>query len=871
MKRLLLFAALLGGTKGVYAQDCDAIAPPYTQDFEAVTAPNPPECTTFFSTGLAATWGTANNPGNGFTTGTLQYTGNSLQADTWFFTRALELETGKAYRLTFTYGNDSETTTEKLTVAYGAIASAAGMTNNINNYNAITGATATTVSIGPLYITEGGTYYFGFKANSEASQGKLFVDNISIVPWVCETVNNLKATDVTTNSATITWEAVTGGESVQFQQTSLVLYGEEPVTTGPTTGGLFKELADLTPGTTYTASVRTFCSGTWGEWESINFTTPVCNEVASIPYTQDFETATTPGIPACNLALAGETGGNWATANAPGSGFTTKALTYAATDETADAWFFTQGFELEAGGHYKVSYTYGNNGATAENLSVALVRAPGPIWATTFFAQHTGITGATPVNYVHGSPFSINEENAGVYYLAFRATSAASQGSLFVDNIKVDEWTCGEPAAITVTDVTASAATVTWTAPVGDVIMGYFYAYNTTGETPVDFDMNPGATLNLENLEANTTYYVFVKSFCGPIIGEWAEPVSFTTDFCDVVAGIPYIQDFETATTPEIPECNLGLAGETGGSWATANAPGSGFTSKTLTYATTDETADAWFFTQGFELEAGGHYKVSYTYGNNGATTEGLSVALVTSPTPAGAANPFAQHNGITGGTPVTYVHGNPFTMNENNAGVYYLAFHATSAAAQGSLFVDNIKVEEWTCTAPSAITATDITTTTANITWVAPDDSVVLGYFYAYNTTGETPTEFTMNPGATLSLDELEPGTTYYVFVKSFCGPVIGEWAAPVTFTTQELVGITDVAFNGLAVYPNPSHNNITISNAQQIDSAALYNVAGQQVLQQSINATTGKIQLQQLPAGVYLLTLQAGNATKTIKVIKQ
>jgi Secretion system C-terminal sorting domain/Fibronectin type III domain len=614
MKRLLLLAALLGGAKGLYAQDCEAVSPPYSLDFETITTPALPECTVA-TTASANNWVTAAAPGNGFTSNVLQYSAATDVANAWFFTTGLELEAGKAYRITFTYGNDSESAIEKLTVAYGATATAAGMTHNINSYNAITGAEPVTISVGPVYIAESGINYFGFKANSDASQGNLYLDDISIVPWVCETVNNLTAANVTTNSATLTWDAVTGGESVQFQQVSVVAYGQDPSASSPTTGDLFKNLADLTPGTTYTASVRTFCSGTWGDWESINFTTPVCNEVATIPYILDFETATTPDVPACSLALAGETGGNWATANAPGNGFTSKTLTYVATNETADAWYFTPGFQLDAGGHYKISYTYGNNGATAENLSVALVRGPAPLWATSF----------------------------------------------------------------------------------------------------------------------------------------------------------------------------------------------------------------------------------------------------------------FGVHNGITGGEAVNYVHGNSFSIGENGAGVYYLAFHVTSEASQGSLFIDNIKVEEWTCTAPSAITATDVTTTTATVTWVAPEDSVVMGYFYAYNTTGETPTDFVMNPGATLNLTDLEPGTTYYLFVKSFCGPVIGEWAQPVTFTTEELVGIQDVALSSLTVYPNPSHNTITISSAQQIDSAALYNVTGQQVLQTSINNTTAQLQLQQLQAGVYMLKVQAGAATKTIKVIKQ
>jgi hypothetical protein len=588
---------------------------------------------------------------------------------------------------------------------------------------------------------------------------------------------------------------------------------------------------------------------------------------ASVPYTLDFESATPPSIPECTIISTGQSGGNWATRIAPGNGFTTNALAYNAISTAADAWFFTKGIQLEAGSHYKISYKYGNDGSTTESLTSYLVTSTDSNNAGGSLASHPEITGGTPVSFVFGNAISVPV--SGVYYLAFHATSAASQGSLFVDDISIKPWTCDEPTAITAGAITSTSATITWTAPAESLPIGYFYAINTTGTTPDDFTMVPSTTLNLTELLPATTYYFFIKGFCGAVIGDWAAPVVFTTPACNTVATVPYLQDFESATVPGIPACNIAHAGQTGGNWATQAAPGSGFTSNALAYTATNDAADAWFFTQGVQLEAGSYYKISYTYGNSGTTTEGLTTYLVTSPGSHAAVNPLATHPEITGGAPVNFVFGNAISVA--TSGVYYLAFRATSAATQGSLFVDNISIAPWTCDVPTAINAGEVTQTSAIITWTAPADSLPLGYFYAVSTTNTPPADFIMSPTATVTLNDLEPGTTYYFFIKSFCGAVMGDWAEALPFTTETAAGINGHEFSTLRVYPNPAKTILNISNATAIDSADLYTISGQKVISQTLPGNTTGINIERLSAGIYFLSLNSNGATRTVKIIKE
>lgn len=588
---------------------------------------------------------------------------------------------------------------------------------------------------------------------------------------------------------------------------------------------------------------------------------------SSVPYTLDFESATAPALPECTVATTSQSGVNWATRIAPGNGFTSNTLAYSSISTAADAWFFTKGVQLEAGSHYKISYKYGNNGSTTESLASYLVNAAESSAAGNPLGNHTEVTGGTPVNFVFGSAISVPEN--GVYYLAFRATSAASQGSLFVDDISIKPWTCDEPTAITASAVTTTSATITWTASPESLPIGYFYAVSTTSTPPAEFTMVMSTTLNLTQLLPATTYYFFIKGFCGAVIGDWAAPVVFTTPACNTVATVPYVQDFESATVPGIPDCNIAKAGQTGGNWATQAAPGNGFTSNALAYTATSTAADAWFFTQGVQLEAGSHYKISYTYGNSGTTTEGLAAYLVNAPGSHAAGNPIASHTEIAGGAPVNFVFGNAVSVA--TSGVYYLAFHATSAASQGTLFVDNISITPWTCDVPTAITADAITETSATITFTAPAGSLPMGYFYAVSTTNTPPDDFIMSPTATVALTDLQPGTTYYFFVKSFCGPVMGDWAEALPFTTQTAAGISVSEFSTLRVYPNPAKTILHISNTTALDTAALYTITGQKVLSQSLSGTMASINIERLPSGVYFLSLNSNGATRTVKIIKE
>jgi len=531
MKKITCLATLLMLLPfAVSAQDCAAVAPPYTIDFESVTTPALPACTTQ-SVGFGSQWSTAENPGNGFTTKVLKRPATFETSQSIFVTQGVQLTAGTYYKVQYTYGNDSTTTTESLITTLSTSADGSVTTGTIGTHAAITGGTPTTFRADPLIVTTSGVYYLAFNANSAPEQGNLYLDNIEITEWSCQLPVNVTVSSLTTTAATFSWTPPADNTSFQYfywySESSEIPAGGPPVPAGVTS----VSVTDLEPGTTYYLFIKNQCGPTMSDWtEPLAFTTPTC-AAATAPYTLNFDSAVIPALPECTSVGTFDTGNNWRTAASPGSGFDSNVLWYPDSDEPADSWFFTQGVELVAGTAYRFSYKYGNDSTTTtERLRTVMLTSPNAdAVEDNYLTDHPEVTGGVPVEFSFGSPITIS--TTGVYYFGFNAYSRSEEGSLYVDNIVVEEWICGTPQNVTADDVTDTTATLNWEAQSEPTTIGYFYGYSTTNTPPEDIQMatGTGLTASLSNLAPFTTYYAYVRTLCGPVWSDWVI-TEFTTD-----------------------------------------------------------------------------------------------------------------------------------------------------------------------------------------------------------------------------------------------------------------------------------------------------------------------------------------------------
>lgn len=105
-----------------------------------------------------------------------------------------------------------------------------------------------------------------------------------------------------------------------------------------------------------------------------------------------------------------------------------------------------------------------------------------------------------------------------------------------------------------------------------------------------------------------------------------------------------------------------------------------------------------------------------------------------------------------------------------------------------------------------------------------------------------------------------------YYRKAMSECG-------TPDTNTPVSIIELQNLE-NKIAIYPNPTHNLLTIEQQSPItskQSAAIYDLTGKVLLQFSISSQKQTIDISALSSGVYFLTLDDGEQSVNKKIVKQ
>jgi len=89
--------------------------------------------------------------------------------------------------------------------------------------------------------------------------------------------------------------------------------------------------------------------------------------------------------------------------------------------------------------------------------------------------------------------------------------------------------------------------------------------------------------------------------------------------------------------------------------------------------------------------------------------------------------------------------------------------------------------------------------------------------------------------------------------------------------FYKESTASTTDNELLKISMYPNPASSRLTISAPKTINSAAIYNILGKQVMSLEINKNSESIDVSNLATGMYLIKYSIDNAVGTAKFIKQ
>jgi hypothetical protein len=83
-------------------------------------------------------------------------------------------------------------------------------------------------------------------------------------------------------------------------------------------------------------------------------------------------------------------------------------------------------------------------------------------------------------------------------------------------------------------------------------------------------------------------------------------------------------------------------------------------------------------------------------------------------------------------------------------------------------------------------------------------------------------------------------------------------------------IAGVNDLDDVGFSAYPNPVQNILNIRANEEISSAVVYNVLGQEVYNAKINALNATIDMANFASGAYFLKVTIGGTQGVVKVLK-
>ena len=466
---------------------------------------------------------------------------------------------------------------------------------------------------------------------------------------------------------------------------------------------------------------------------------------------------------------------------------------------TAEEYLVTQQFLVPANGQlrfYTRTTLAGDDGSTF-SVRISTTSQTGTAAFTTIpTATWTENTLNTTFNVYEEKVVSLSTYAGQNVYLAFVRTNENGDRWL-IDNINVVE-ACNAPATLTSTNIGTTFATLGWTGPVGATqweievqpqAVAFTGVPNYTPVTTNPYTVSTGLT-------QGTAYKFKVRAICpSGFPSEWSSATgTFTTTIPGQACAAPIVVGSLPYTT-------------------TNNTSNFGDTNDILQPLTCSGSATNYM--QGND--------VFYTY------TPTVSGNIAITLTPAGANSSIHVYNACPGTPGATCLAGvantnsnprniNPFAVT---AGTTYYIIVSSSATSQTVGYT--LTIQQVFCTQPSALTATNITTTSADLSWGNPSGATSwqvsvgmapYGLPTGAGTTVNTNTGWTYNGVS---------GVVYQYYVRADCNDGnFSVWSGPFTFTLPQVA--TNLNFSdGFETVTGWTLANISSTNVAQPNKWAL------------------------------------------------
>ena len=386
-----------------------------------------------------------------------------------------------------------------------------------------------------LFLTWGYT-------NATEAVSPAAIDNVSIFGSPCATAQDIDVTNITSNSADISWEGTADSYIISYRKTSDSELTDVTVTSSPYT------LTDLDDATEYIFAIRSVCGADMSIYSySTRFTTH--QEIEYVPYTCDFSEEGTNGW----LLNNGSCTNKWYVANGQmfisqdngaTAGYNQSASGVVVAEKlfnTGDSDSLTISFDVTVGGEssldfLKVYWTGADTNYSATTSYYTAYYASSSYATNILVSTHSSYPIINLLSGTQTLSVTIPNEPDAVKKLIFvwrNDGSVSTQPGAVIDNISIQQvWAgeepepCDAPTDLAVNNITQTSADFSWsgTASSYEVRLGSNAAETVTTTSK-----------SFTNLTAGTTYTAYVRAICEESNSVWVS-TTFTTEAAPVVA-----------------------------------------------------------------------------------------------------------------------------------------------------------------------------------------------------------------------------------------------------------------------------------------------------------------------------------------------
>ena len=668
-----------------------------------------------------------------------------------------------------------------------------------------------------MYVYSDGTDYNAVGATYTASN-RLSVKNqiqLGIIPSgvdYCYPVTNFTATGITSDEVTVSWTAPedANGYILQYKSQDADWEDEDITTVYPV--DTFLNITGLDPNTHYDVRVAHTCSFGNSVWKSLSFKTEcVAISVAEMPYFEQFEGYASYSFPDCWTRISGYSSSSYdypyinnasATAHA-GSGYLYLYNTSASPIVMALPAF------VEDLSTLRLSFWMKPSGTTSYYGRVEVGYMTDLTDPSTFTLINSW--SAVSINSTNWAYYELDLDTVytdGPAYLVFRRyVESTSTYAWYFDDVKVMPIpTCEAPTEVAFVGATTNTVTLKWNPGENTTFSVYYKAVDDEEYTSVTgVALDADSTYTLDNLEPASSYMVYVSSDCGDGTETPCDPFVCATTMIPV--NLPYTTDFGD----ESDQAWLLNNGTCTNYWTMGTIPD---TTATALYITNDGTnpgysvsnvsvvSAAKLFTIGeaaqvqvsFDVMVGGESSYDYIKLFFAPETEQYQASTTAPATTHYGYNSYSEYAfdfsdymsqstssssiaykfNLTGGNVVHVdaIMSNPHENPDANstAQLVFVWKNDGSGGVQPGAIISNVTVDVVSCPSPENIVATNVTSSSATVSW---DDNPASTWTVEYGEHGFTPGDGEVSVVSTpeVIFTELNAQTTYDVYVTTNCG----------------------------------------------------------------------------------------------------